>query len=113
MAKNIEISHKNKRIKIIIRALRAVAVLALLGVIIYVAVRLRKHPELASSENIVKLVSPNQIIATMEFILLYNDRSGCQIHGAPSHHKFLLHSEYAVPPVHRSFRTCCGTGNIC
>lgn len=71
MAKNIEISHKNKRIKIIIRALRAVAVLALLGVIIYVAVRLRKHPELASSENIVKLVSPNQIIATMEFILLY------------------------------------------
>lgn len=71
MAKNIEISHKNKRIKIIIQALRAVAVLALLGVIIYVAVRLRKHPELASSENIVKLVSPNQIIATMEFILLY------------------------------------------
>ena len=45
MAKNIEISHKNKRIKIIIRALRAVAVLALLGVIIYVAVRLRKRPE--------------------------------------------------------------------
>lgn len=45
--------------------------LILVGVIIYVAVELEKNPKLASSENIVKLVSSNRIIATLEFILLY------------------------------------------
>lgn len=39
--------------------------------IFYVAAKLKANPELASSENIVKLVSSNPIIATLEFVMLY------------------------------------------
>ena len=59
----------NKNAKRIIRVFRDIALTILIGVMIYVAIKLKKNPELASSENIVKLVSSNPIIATMEFIL--------------------------------------------
>lgn len=59
----------NKNAKRIIRVFRDIALAILIGVMIYVAIKLKKNPELASSENIVKLVSSNPIIATMEFIL--------------------------------------------
>lgn len=61
----------SKNAKRIIRVFRDIALIILIGVIIYVAIKLKKNPELASSENIVKIVSSNSIIATMEFILLY------------------------------------------
>lgn len=50
---------------------RIVSLTALVGVIIYVTVSLKINPELASSDNIVKLVSSNPIIAVFEFVLLY------------------------------------------
>ena len=59
----------NKNAKRIIRVFRDIALTILIGVMIYVAIKLKKNPELASPENIVKLVSSNPIIATMEFIL--------------------------------------------
>lgn len=43
----------------------------LVDVILYVAVQLKKKPELVSPENIVKLVSSNPIIAVFEFVVLY------------------------------------------
>lgn len=43
----------------------------LVDVILYVAVQLKKNPELVSPENIVKLVSSNPIIAVFEFVVLY------------------------------------------
>ncbi len=61
----------NRNAKKIIRVFRDIALTILIGVIIFVAIKLKKNPELASSENIVKMVSSNPIIATMEFILLY------------------------------------------
>lgn len=45
--------------------------IVLVGVILYVAVQLKKNPELVSPENIVKLVSSNPIIAVFEFVVLY------------------------------------------
>lgn len=50
---------------------RIVSLTALVGVIIYVAVSLKTNPELSSSDNIVKLVSSNPIIAVLQFVLLY------------------------------------------
>lgn len=50
---------------------RIVSLTALAGVIIYVAVSLKTNPELSSSDNIVKLVSSNPIIAVLQFVLLY------------------------------------------
>jgi len=44
---------------------RIVSLTALVGVIIYVAVSLKTNPELSSSDNIVKLVSSNPIIAML------------------------------------------------
>ena len=35
------------------------------------ATKLKTNPELASSENIVRIVSSNPIIAVLEFVLLY------------------------------------------
>lgn len=61
----------NKNAKRIIRVFRDIALTILIGIIIYVAIKLKKNPELVSSENIVKVVSSNSIIATMEFILFY------------------------------------------
>lgn len=61
----------NKNIKRIIKVFRIIALLILSGIIIYVAIKLKKNPELASSENIATLASSNLIIATMQFILLY------------------------------------------
>ena len=61
----------NKKIKRIIGVLRIIALLMLLGIIIYMAVSLKKNPELASSENIVSMVSSNPVVAVIEFILLY------------------------------------------
>ena len=61
----------NRKQKRIMSFIRIASLTALVGVIIYVAVSLKTNPELASSENIVKLVSPNPIIATLEFVLLY------------------------------------------
>lgn len=45
--------------------------IVLVDVILYVAVQLKKNPELVSPENIVKLVSSNPIIAVFEFVVLY------------------------------------------
>lgn len=45
--------------------------IVLVGVILYVAVQLKKNPKLVSPENIVKLVSSNPIIAVFEFVVLY------------------------------------------
>lgn len=45
--------------------------IVLVDVILYVAVQLKKKPELVSPENIVKLVSSNPIIAVFEFVVLY------------------------------------------
>ena len=61
----------NRKQKRIMSFIRIASLTALVGVIIYVAVSLKTNPELASSENIVKLVSPNPIIATLEFVMLY------------------------------------------
>ena len=61
----------NRKQKRIMSFIRIASLMALVGVIIYVAVSLKTNPELASSENIVKLVSPNPIIATLEFVMLY------------------------------------------
>lgn len=54
-----------------LQILRVVALLLLTGVIICAALKLKENPELASPENIAGLVSPNLVIATMEFVLLY------------------------------------------
>lgn len=61
----------NKKQKRIIRFARIVALTFLVCVIFYVATKLKTNPELASSENIVRLVSSNPIIAVLEFVLLY------------------------------------------
>ena len=61
----------NKKQKRIIRFVRIVALTFLVCVIFYVATKLKTNPELASSENIVRLVSSNPIIAVLEFVLLY------------------------------------------
>ena len=61
----------NRKQKRIMSFIRIASLTALVGVIIYVAVSLKTNPELTSSENIVKLVSPNPIIATLEFVMLY------------------------------------------
>lgn len=61
----------NKKTKRIIQILRVLVLLILAGIIIYIAVNLKKNPELASSENIVRLVSSNYIIAVIEFVLMY------------------------------------------
>lgn len=45
--------------------------IVLVDVILYVAVQLKKNPELVSPENIVKLVSSNPIIAVFQFVVLY------------------------------------------
>lgn len=45
--------------------------IVLVDVILYVAVQLKKNPELVSPGNIVKLVSSNPIIAVFEFVVLY------------------------------------------
>lgn len=45
--------------------------IVLVDVILYVAVQLKKNPELVSPENIVNLVSSNPIIAVFEFVVLY------------------------------------------
>lgn len=45
--------------------------IVLVDVILYVAVQLKKNPELVLPENIVKLVSSNPIIAVFEFVVLY------------------------------------------
>lgn len=45
--------------------------IVLVDVILYVAVQLKKNPELVSPENIVKLVSSNPIIAVFEFVVFY------------------------------------------
>jgi uncharacterized membrane protein YdjX (TVP38/TMEM64 family) len=61
----------NKKQKRIINFARIVALTFLVCVIFYVATKLKTNPELASSENIVRLVSSNPIIAVLEFVLLY------------------------------------------
>ena len=61
----------SKKQKKIISFARIAALTSLVCMIIYVAAKLKTNPELASSENIVKLVSPNPIIATLEFVMLY------------------------------------------
>ena len=61
----------NKKQKRIISFARIVALTFLVCVIFYVATKLKTNPELASSENIVRLVSSNPIIAALEFVLLY------------------------------------------
>ena len=45
--------------------------IVLVDVILYVAVQLKKNPELVSPENIVKLVFSNPIIAVFQFVVLY------------------------------------------
>ena len=61
----------NKKQKRIINFARIVALTFLVCVIFYVATKLKTNPELASSENIVRIVSSNPIIAVLEFVLLY------------------------------------------
>ena len=61
----------NKKQKRIINFARIVALTFLVCVIFYVAAKLKTNPELASSENIVRIVSSNPIIAVLEFVLLY------------------------------------------
>ena len=61
----------NKKQKRITSFARIVALTFLVCVIFYVATKLKTNPELASSENIVRLVSSNPIIAALEFVLLY------------------------------------------
>lgn len=68
MGEGCNINRKQKRIMSFVRI---ASLTALVGVIIYVAVSLKNNPELDLSENIVKLVSPNPIIAVLEFVLLY------------------------------------------
>lgn len=61
----------NKKQKRIINFARIVALTFLVCVIFYVATKLKTNPELTSSENIVRIVSSNPIIAVLEFVLLY------------------------------------------
>lgn len=61
----------NKKQKRIINFARIVALTFLVYVIFYVATKLKTNPELTSSENIVRIVSSNPIIAVLEFVLLY------------------------------------------
>ena len=61
----------NKKQKRIINFARIVELTFLVCVIFYVATKLKTNPELASSENIVRIVSSNPIIAVLEFVLLY------------------------------------------
>ena len=68
MWEECNISKKQKRI---INFARIVALTFLVCVIFYVATKLKTNPELASSENIVRIVSSNPIIAVLEFVLLY------------------------------------------
>lgn len=66
-----DIRLENRKNEKYIRVLRIAALLILLGIVIYAFVQFKKNPELATPENIVKLVSPDPVIAVMEFILLY------------------------------------------
>lgn len=61
----------NKKQKIAMTIARIAALILLLLVIAYVFVRIKRDPELATAENIVKLISQNKIIATLEFTVLY------------------------------------------
>ena len=61
----------SKKQKKIISFARIAALTSLVCMIIYVAAKLKTNPELASSENIVRIVSSNPIIAVLEFVLLY------------------------------------------
>lgn len=61
----------NKKQKIAMTIARIAALILLFLVIAYVFVRIKRDPELATAENIVKLISQNKIIATLEFTVLY------------------------------------------
>lgn len=39
--------------------------------ILFITLKLKKNPELASPENIVKAVSSNRAVAIIEFVVLY------------------------------------------
>ena len=67
----LEASGMNKKQKIAMTIARIAALILLLLVIAYVFVRIKRDPELATAENIVKLISQNKIIATLEFTVLY------------------------------------------
>ena len=67
----LEASGMNKKQKIAMTIARIAALILLLFVIAYVFVRIKRDPELATAENIVKLISQNKIIATLEFTVLY------------------------------------------
>ena len=67
----LEASGMNKKQKIAMTIARIAALILLLFVIAYVFVRIKRDPELATAENIVKLISQNKIIATLDFTVLY------------------------------------------
>lgn len=67
----LEASGMNKKQKIAMTIARIAALILLFLVIAYVFVRIKRDPELATAENIVKLISQNKIIATLEFTVLY------------------------------------------